>query len=107
MLRTAIQDLCPILPHFTVAVADMHGDRRNSTARIFFPKLETAAASISEGDHLVWDRTGFHDGCPGVEFGEEHGGSIILNVGSGVYSFLLNLSGEAYNEETKRIIYTG
>jgi alpha-L-rhamnosidase len=62
----------------------------NSTASIVIPKdLEMTEIVVREGDRVVWEKGHFVAGVAGVTGGSESRNGVILEVGSGRYSFRL------------------
>jgi alpha-L-rhamnosidase len=65
----------------------------NSQARIVIPKEEEATElAVREGEQVVWEKGKYVPGVPGVTgASQERNGSIVLEVGSGRYSFKLTM----------------
>jgi alpha-L-rhamnosidase len=62
----------------------------NSTATISIPKdEEMTQVTVREGDRTVWEKGQFVEGTPGVTAGKLVDGRVILEVGSGHYTFRL------------------
>jgi uncharacterized protein GlcG (DUF336 family) len=65
----------------------------NSQAKIVIPKEEEATELVlREGEQVVWEKGKYVAGVPGVTgASQERDGSIVLEVGSGSYSFKLTM----------------
>jgi alpha-L-rhamnosidase len=65
----------------------------NSQARIVIPKEEEATELVlREGDQVVWEKGKYVPGVPGVTgASQERNGNMVLEVGSGRYSFKLTM----------------
>jgi len=62
----------------------------NSFATVTIPKEEEMTEmTVREGERAVWENGKFVPGAPGVTGGREISGDIVLEVGSGRYSFKL------------------
>jgi alpha-L-rhamnosidase len=61
-----------------------------STATVALPKdLETTEITVREGDRTVWEKGHFVEGTVGVTAARLEGHRVILEVGSGNYTFHL------------------
>jgi len=61
----------------------------NSTAKIYIPKAGRQSVTVTENGNIVWKDGAFKSGVAGITDGTEDADFIIVNVGSGVYSFEL------------------
>ena len=62
----------------------------NSVATVTIPKEEEMTeVTVREGERVIWEGGKFVPGAPGVTGGRQANGDIVLDVGSGRYSFKL------------------
>ena len=62
----------------------------NSVATVVIPKEEDLTeVTVREGERVVWESGKFVPGVPGVTGGRQASGDVVLEVGSGRYSFKL------------------
>jgi alpha-L-rhamnosidase len=60
-----------------------------SEAEVTLPKLNLHSAVVKEGGQPVWQGGAFLKGQPGINGGSETAGAVVLQIGSGRYSFEL------------------
>jgi alpha-L-rhamnosidase len=58
-----------------------------SNAQVLIPKLQMARVNVTEGGKAVWQKGAFQSGVPGIRSAKDETESIVLEVGSGHYSF--------------------
>ncbi len=63
-----------------------------SEAECVLPKFNLKNVVLKEGDRVIWDAQGYHSGGPGIRRVEERQGRLVIEVGSGRYTF--ELAGE-------------
>lgn len=59
-------------------------------AEVRLPKFNLQEVMLKEGEEVIWDSQGFKPGVPGVVRVEETRGGLLIEIGSGAYSFSLN-----------------
>lgn len=62
----------------------------NTTAQVSLPKLGRSEIAVTEGRIPVWQEGNFVPGVAGITTGAETQDSVVLDVGSGSYSFRLS-----------------
>jgi alpha-L-rhamnosidase len=61
----------------------------NSRAKVSVPKVGLPDVIVTEGSEVIWEDGSFHGGAEGIADGSESAASVILEIGSGSYSFEL------------------
>jgi alpha-L-rhamnosidase len=60
----------------------------NSSASVSIPKdLEMTELTVREGDRVVWEKSRYVEGTPGITAAKYADGRVIFEVGSGHFAF--------------------
>jgi alpha-L-rhamnosidase len=62
----------------------------NSTAKLILSEDKSMKIIIKEGNKIIWKNNKFTNGRAGITSGKKENGSVIFNIGSGLYNFTIN-----------------